>query len=76
MGKPRNDPLVLKDQDENSRCRWKMVRERHDIAGPIVQDWRSPKAGSGTTPLRCDRSLTYSRRSATPGSGANTDTGC
>jgi hypothetical protein len=29
MGKPRNDPLVLKDQDEESRCRWKMVRERH-----------------------------------------------
>jgi hypothetical protein len=29
MGKPRNDPLVLRDQDEKSTCRWKMVRERH-----------------------------------------------
>jgi hypothetical protein len=76
MGKPRNDPLVLKDQDEESRCRWKMVRERHGKRRANCA--RLALAESRLLERHCLGviALLRTRRSATPGSGANTDTDC
>jgi hypothetical protein len=75
MGKPRNDPLVLRDQDEKSRCRWKMV-QRHGNRRANCARLALAESRLWNDTAWCDRSLTYSRRSATPGSGANTDTDC